>query len=313
MGYKDDVPELAAEVAELKEKRNAIILVHNYQRAEVQDRGDFVGDSLGLAQEAVETDAEVIVLCGVDFMAETAKLLNPEKVVLLPEDRALCPMAHMITPEDVVELKAEHPGAVVVSYVNTSADVKAVSDVCCTSANAVKVVDSIPAEKPVMFTPDRHLGAYVQRETGRDNMIIWNGLCPTHALMQAEDVRRAKEKYPDADVVVHPEAPMEVIELADAVRSTGGMLRYCDETDAKTFLIGTEIGMLYPLKKKCPDKEFVIITGELVCPTMKMTTLRSLRNALRDMKYEITIPEDVAVAARKSIERMLDIGRGKAG
>jgi quinolinate synthase len=313
MGYKDDVPKLAAEVAELKKKNNAIILVHNYQRPEVQDRGDFVGDSLGLAQEAAKTDAELIVLCGVDFMAETAKLLNPEKVVLLPEERALCPMAQMITPEDVAELKNEHPDAVVVSYVNTPADVKAVTDVCCTSANAVKVVNSIPPEKPIIFTPDRHLGAYVQRETGRENMIIWNGLCPTHALMQASDVTKAREKYPDAEVVVHPEAPMEVIEMADAVRSTSGMLRYCGETDAKTFLIGTEMGMLYPLKKKCPDKDFVIIAGELVCPTMKMTTLRSLRNALRDIKYEIMVPEDVAVAARSSIERMLEIGRGKAG
>lgn len=300
--------ELLAEIAALKKSRNAAFLVHNYQIPTVQDIGDFVGDSLGLAQEAVQTDVDVIVLCGVRFMAETAKLLNPEKTVLLGEREANCPMAQMVRADDVVALKGEHPDAVVVSYVNTTAATKAVTDVCCTSANAVKVVNSIPEDKRIIFTPDQHLGAYVRRMTGRD-IILWPGCCPTHARITAEMVLEARGEHPRAKVVVHPECPMEVIELANAVRSTSGMLKYCAESDATDFIIGTEKGMIYPLKKRCPDKEFWPVTEEAICPNMKLTTLESVRDALKYMQYEITVAPAVAEPARRAIERMLLIGR----
>lgn len=306
----DRKSEVLAEIAELKKARNAAFLVHNYQIPEIHDIGDFVGDSLGLAQVAVQTDADLIVLCGVRFMAETAKLLNPEKVVLLPEEDANCPMAQMVRPADVVALKEEHPDAVVVSYVNTTAATKAVSDICCTSANAVKVVSSIPEGRRIIFTPDQHLGAYVRKMTGRD-LIIWPGCCPTHARVTAEMVLEAKGEHPGAKVVVHPECPMEVIELADAVRSTSGMLKYCTESDASDFIIGTEKGMLYPLKKRCPDKNFWPVAEETVCPNMKLTKLGSVRDALKNVQYEITIPPDVAEPARRAIDRMMEIGREK--
>lgn len=303
--------ELASEIAELKRAKNAVLLVHNYQIAEVQDIGDFVGDSLGLAQEAAKTGAEIIVLCGVRFMAETAKLLNPEKAVLLPEQDADCPMAEMVRPEDITALKEEHAGAVVVSYVNTTAATKAVTDICCTSANAVKVIGSIPEDKEVIFTPDQHLGAYVRKMTGRP-IIIWPGCCPTHARLTAEMVLEAKGEHPRAKVVVHPECPMEVIELADAVRSTSGMLAYCGETDAAEFIIGTEKGMLHPLRKAHPDKRFWPLAEEAVCPNMKLTTLESVRDALARSQYEIDVPPDIAKSARRSIDRMLDVGRDGA-
>ncbi len=266
---------------------------------------------MGLAQEAAKTDAKVIVLCGVRFMAETAKLLNPEKAVLLAERDANCPMAEMVRPADVLALKEKHPGAVVVSYVNTTAATKAVTDFCCTSANAVKVVSSIPEGREIIFTPDQHLGAYVRKMTGRD-IIIWPGCCPTHARITAEMVFEAKGEHPGAKVVVHPECPMEVIELADAVRSTSGMLKYCAESDASDFIIGTEKGMLYPLKKRCPDKNFWPVTEQAVCPNMKLTRFESVRDALKYMQYEITIPPDVAEAARRAIDRMMAIGRDSA-
>jgi quinolinate synthase len=303
--------ELVSEIAELKREKNAVLLVHNYQIAEVQDIGDFVGDSLGLAQEAAKTQAEVIVLCGVRFMAETAELLNPEKVVLLPEQDADCPMAQMVRPADILALKKEHPGAVVVSYVNTTAATKAVTDICCTSANAVKVIGSVPEDKEIIFTPDQHLGAYVRKMTGRP-IIIWPGCCPTHARFTGEMVLEAKGEHPRAKVVVHPECPMEVIDLADAVRSTSGMLTYCGETDAAEFIIGTEKGMLHPLRKAYPDKRFWPVTEEAICPNMKLTTLESVRAALARSQYEIGVPADVAESARRAIDRMLDVGRDGA-
>lgn len=303
--------ELIDEIAALKREKNAVLLVHNYQVAEVQDIGDFVGDSLGLAQEAAKTRAEVIVLCGVRFMAETAKLLNPEKAVLLPEQDADCPMAQMVRPADILALKKEHPDAVVVSYVNTTAATKAVTDICCTSANAVKVIASIPEDKEIIFTPDQHLGAYVRRMTERP-IIIWPGCCPTHARITAEMVLEAKGEHPRAKVVVHPECPMEVIDVADAVRSTSGMLTYCGESDAADFIIGTEKGMLHPLRKAFPDKHFWPVAEETVCPNMKLTDSKSVRDALGNMQYEINVPPDVAESARRSIDRMLDVGRDGA-
>jgi len=304
-------PGLAEEIAALKREKNAVLLVHNYQIPEVQDIGDFVGDSLGLAQEAAKTRAEVIVLCGVRFMAETAKLLNPEKVVLLPEREANCPMAQMVRPADILALKKQHPGAVVVSYVNTTAATKAVTDICCTSANAVKVIGSVPEDKEIIFTPDQHLGAYVRRMTGRP-IIIWPGCCPTHARITAEMVLEAKGEHPRAKVVVHPECRMEVIELADAVRSTSGMLKYCGETNATEFIIGTEKGMLHPLRNAFPDKRFWPVAEEAVCPNMKLTNLESVRGALGNMQYEIDVPADIAENARRAIGRMLDVGRDGA-
>ena len=303
--FKDDI---LAKIADLKEGKNAVFLAHNYQVPEVQDIGDYVGDSLGLAQAAVNTDADVIVLCGVRFMAETAKLLNPEKVVLLPEEDANCPMAQMVRPADLLALKEEHPDAIVVSYVNTTAATKAVTDICCTSANAVKVVSSIPEGRDIIFTPDQHLGAYVRKITGRD-ITIWPGCCPTHARITAEMVLEAKGEHPGAEVVVHPECPMEVIELANAVRSTSGMLKYCSESAASAFIIGTEKGMLYPLKKRCPDKDFWPVTEQAVCPNMKLTTPESVRGALENMQNEIVIAPEVAAPARRAIDRMLEIGR----
>ena len=300
--------ELVAEIAEFKKAQNAAFLVHNYQIPEIHDIGDFVGDSLGLAQVAAQTDADLIVLCGVRFMAETAKLLNPGEVVLLPEQDANCPMAQMVRPGDVLALKEKHPDAVVVSYVNTTAATKAVSDICCTSANAVKVVSSIPEGREIIFTPDQHLAAYVRKITGRD-LIIWPGCCPTHARITAEMVLEAKGEHPRAKVVVHPECPMDVIELADAVRSTSGMLKYSAESDASDFIIGTEKGMLYPLKKHCPDKSFWPVAEEMVCPNMKLTKLESVRVALKKTQYEITIPPDIAEPARRAIDRMMEIGR----
>jgi quinolinate synthase len=302
---------LVDEIATLRRERNAVLLVHNYQIPEVQDVGDFVGDSLGLAQEASRTPAEVIVLCGVEFMAETAKLLNPGKKVLLPEREADCPMAQMVRPDDIRTLKKEHPGAVVVSYVNTTAATKAVTDICCTSANAVKVIESIPEDNEIIFTPDRHLGAYVRKMTGRP-IIIWPGCCPTHARFTAEMVLEARGEHPRAKVVVHPECPMEVIELADAVRSTSGMLKYCGESPATEFIIGTEKGMLYPLRKAYPKKKFWPVTEEAICPNMKLTNLESVRRALAEMRYEIDVPPEIAEPARRAISRMMEVGRDRA-
>lgn len=299
---------LRDEIALLRRERRAVLLVHNYQRSEIQDLADVRGDSLGLAQEAAKTNADVIVLCGVTFMAETAKLLNPAKKVLLPVKEAGCPMAEMIDEEDLRKFRGEHPEAVVVSYVNTTAATKAASDVCCTSANAVKVVESIPREREVIFTPDKNLGAYVQRVTGR-RLLIWPGFCPTHAGITADMVLTAKREHPGAEVIVHPECSPEVIDLADAVKSTGGMLAYCATSPAREYIIGTEEGMLYPLRKKCPGKEFWPVARGVICPNMKLTTLVAVRNALRDMVTEVIVPADIAAPARRAIDRMLEIGR----
>jgi quinolinate synthase len=311
MGINGEREHPTDEITALKRERGAIILVHNYQPPEVQDLADFCGDSLGLAQQAAATDAAVIVLCGVEFMAETAKLLNPAKRVLLAAREAGCPMAEMVKPEDIRELRDNHAGAVVVSYVNTTAAVKAVSDICCTSANAAKVVNAVPPDKPVIFTPDRNLGAYVESRTGR-KLIIWPGCCPTHAAITAEMVRRARVAHPGAEVVVHPECEPDVIALADAVRSTSGMLDYCAASPAPAFIIGTEEGMLYPLRRRCPTKQFWPVGEGVICPNMKLTTPGHVRDALRYGRNEISVAPDVAPAARRAIERMLEVGRDGA-
>jgi quinolinate synthase len=298
---------LVDEVLELKEKRNAVILAHNYQRPEVQDIADFVGDSYGLSVNASETDAEVIVFCGVDFMAETAAILNPDKKVLLPAEWALCPMAMLLNAEEVVEARKKQPRAEVVLYINTHAEVKAHADCICTSSNAVKVVNSMKSDE-VIFGPDKNLAYYVEKHTDKRIIIVpERGLCPTHHMIQVQDVEKVKAMHPDAEVVVHPETIPEVQELADYIGSTTQMVEYCRDSKAKEFIIGTEVGILHRLKKENPGKEFYPASEMSVCNTMKMITLKHIRDSLRDMKHEVKIPEDTAMKSRKAIQRMLEI------
>jgi quinolinate synthase len=293
----------AEKIKELKDKKNAVILVHNYQRGEVQDIADYLGDSLGLSGEAHETDAEMIVFCGVKFMAETAKILSPEKKVLMPREEAGCPMANMVTPDDVLAMRKEHPNAKVVSYVNTNADVKALTDVCCTSANAVKVVKNIDADE-IIFLPDKNLGSYVKRFTDK-KIILWNGFCYVHERISKEEVLQAKNKFSEALLLVHPECRPEIIDIADEVLSTSGMIKFAKSSSAKSFLIGTEEGILYRLKKENPNKEFHSAGTPKICSNMKLTHLEDVYNALNEEKYEINLPEDIISASKKSLEAML--------
>jgi quinolinate synthase len=295
-------------IRQLKKERNAIILAHNYQRGNVQDIADFVGDSFGLSQKAVSSGADIIVFCGVDFMAESAAVLNPEKTVLMPELSAQCPMAAMITPESLRREKEKYPGAAVVCYVNTPASVKAESDICCTSANAVKVVNALP-ENEIIFVPDRNLALYVAAHTEK-KIIPWNGYCPTHHLILPGDILLEKEEHPDAEILVHPECRPEVIALADQVLSTAGMLKYARQSNSKEFIIGTEVGLLHRLNKENPDKTFIPATKYAVCPNMKMNTLGSIICALERNEHVIKIPEGVRVKAKRTLDRMLEMGRG---
>ena len=292
----------------LRKAKNAIILAHNYQRGEVQDIADFVGDSFGLSHKAVASDADIIVFCGVDFMAESAAILNPEKTVLMPETNAQCPMAAMITPDSLKLEKKEHPNAAVVCYVNTPASVKAESDICCTSANAVKVVNALP-ENEIIFVPDRNLALYVAAHT-KKNIIPWNGFCPTHHLILPGDILLEKEEHPDAEILVHPECRPDVVSLADQVLSTAGMLKYAKQSTSKEFIIGTELGLLHRLRKENPDKIFIPGTKYAVCPNMKMNTLGSIIRALENNEHIITIPEDIRIKAKRALDRMLEVGRG---
>jgi quinolinate synthase len=292
---------------ELKAQRNAVILAHNYQRPEVQDAADFTGDSLGLSRQAAKTDADVILFCGVHFMAETAAIICPDKTVLLPDPHAGCPMANMVSARELREAKARYPDAVVVTYINSTAEIKALSDLCCTSANAVAVVDSIPRDREVLFVPDQSLGSWVAKQLGRD-LILWPGYCPTHHRMLAKDIQAAKREHPDAVVVVHPECLTEVTDLADAVMSTSGMLTYCRESDAREFIIGTETGMLHPLRKENPDKIFYPVSALADCPNMKLNTIEKMVWALEDGVFEVTVDADTAAKARRCIDRMLAIG-----
>ncbi|MBA7575734.1 Quinolinate synthase A [subsurface metagenome] len=279
---------IVEEITKLKKEKNAIILVHNYQRPEIQNIADSLGDSLGLAREAAKTDARIIVFCGVRFMAETAKILSPEKTVIIPRKDAGCPMADMITAEDLRILKGKYSGAKVVSYVNTNADVKAESDICCTSANAINVVRNITAEK-IIFTPDKNLAAYCQRFTDKE-IIPWNGYCYVHEKIREEEVRLAKEKLPDALLLVHPECNPSVLDLADEVLSTSGMLNFAKKTDKKRFLIGTEEGLIYRLKKENPGKEFYAAGTAKMCRNMKLTTLNDVYFSLKEERYAIELP-----------------------
>ena len=298
--------ELRDFITRRKRELNALILAHFYQLPEIQDIADFVGDSLQLARQAAETEADVIVFCGVSFMAESAKILSPDKMVLLPEIKAGCAMADMVTAEDLRSLKEKYPGAVVVCYVNSTAAVKAESDICCTSANAVNVVKSIPQDKTIIFAPDRNLGAYIQSQTGR-KMILWEGCCPVHDELSGEEVREQMRLHPGVKVVVHPECPPDVIDLADAVRSTAGILKYVKNSPDKEFIIGTEEGFIYTLQKNCPDKVFHLARQQFRCEDMKLTTLEKLAASLENLQYQIEVPEDIRQRAYLTLERMLRI------
>nr|WP_238442463.1 quinolinate synthase NadA [Desulfofalx alkaliphila] len=306
MTFDENVQKMWEDIKQLKKERNAIILSHLYQRPEIQEIADLVADSLELARRAAQTDADVIVLCGVHFMAESAAILCPDKIVLLPEEDAGCPMADMVTPEALRAKKAEMPNAVVVTYVNSSAEVKAESDICCTSANAVKVIQSIPEDKEILFVPDKNLGQFAAKQANRE-MVMWEGHCRTHDLVTPEELLEAKKKYPEAKVMVHPECRPEVTALADHVSSTSGMLRYARESQAKQFIVGTESGILHQLCKQNPDKEFHILHKKLICPNMKATTLKKVKEALENMRPQITVPAHIRERALKSLERMLEV------
>ncbi len=294
------------EIQKLKIEKNAIILAHNYQLPEIHDVADYVGDSLGLSIKATETDANVIIFCGVYFMAETAKILSPKKTILIPEKKAGCPMADMVKPEDLIALKAKHPKAKVLCYVNTSAEVKALCDLCCTSANAEKIAqNALKDTEEVIFVPDKCLGSYVANKTGR-KFILWNGFCPTHYRMLPEHVETQKNLHPDAEVIFHPECSSEVVALADQAISTNGMCKYAKSTNVKEMIIGTEIGMLYRLRKENPDKTFYPVTDLAVCPNMKMTTLDKVVTALKEMCYEVKLDKKIMAKARLSINKMLE-------
>jgi len=326
---KTDVSALRDKILKLKKDLNAIILAHNYQRAEVQDIADITGDSLELSRAAAKTDYKVIVFCGVHFMAESASILSPDKTVLLPEIAAGCPMADMVTVTgprktrrefytDVLgiafefaddftlrDMKKKYPGVPVVAYVNTSAAVKAESDICCTSSNVVKVVESLK-EDTVICIPDRNLSAYAARRT-KKKIIAWDGFCNVHARLDVDDVNKAKEEHPDALLVVHPECPPEVQDMADHITSTSGMLRFCRESNHKEFIIGTEEGLLHRLRKDSPDKKFYVLSSEMVCPNMKRTKIESVLRAMEKMEHVIKVPEEIRVPAKRALDRMLEI------
>ncbi|MGQ9506742.1 MAG: quinolinate synthase NadA [Candidatus Bathycorpusculaceae bacterium] len=299
---------LADKIVKLKKEKKAVILAHNYQRPEIQDIADYVGDSIELSRKAMEEKkAEIILFSAVDFMAESAAILNPEKKVLLPSSGARCPMAQMLTVEEIKRWKALYPLVPVVLYVNTLASAKAYCDVCCTSANAVKVIEAVNAET-VLFGPDRNLADYVQRKTGKTIIPIpeW-GFCPTHLLFQPEDVQLLKMQYPEAVVMVHPECSLEMRNIADFIGSTSQMCRYAREKNAKTFIVATEEGLLHRLRKDNPEKQFILAYEEAVCPNMKLNTLDRLYTALKEEKYVVTVPEAIAKRARKALEKMFEL------
>jgi quinolinate synthase len=294
---------LVEKISALKKKRNAVILVHNYQLGEVQDIADFVGDSLGLSQNAAKAGADVIVFCGVHFMAETASIICPDKVVLLPDINAGCPMANMITAESLRAKKKEHPQAVVVCYINSSAAVKAESDICCTSANAVELVESLHARE-ILFIPDQYLGHYVSARTGK-KMILWPGFCPTHVRITPERIQELRQEYPQAKVVVHPECTPGVIALADEVASTSGMCRYARREEVKEMVVGTEVGLIHRLRKENPGKRFIPVSEQAVCPNMKLITLEKVLWSLEEMSPEVKVPQPIRLKAIAAVDRML--------
>jgi quinolinate synthase len=299
--------ELTDQINKLKKEKNAVILAHNYQLPEIHDIADFVGDSLGLSMSAAKTDAEIIVFCGVHFMAETAKILSPQKTVLLPDKNAGCPMADMINADDLKSLQAAYPKAVTLCYVNTSAAVKAQCDYCCTSANALKMAQNIlKTNEEIIFIPDKYLAKYVEDQVGR-KFITWEGYCPTHARILPEHITQAKILYPQAKVLAHPECKPQITELADVVASTEKMLTYVNNSTDKEFIIGTEIGIIHRMKKENPGKSFYPASDKATCPNMKRINLEKVLWSLQDLTYEITVPQDIMDKARLSIERMLQV------
>ncbi|MBX7118742.1 MAG: quinolinate synthase NadA [Gemmatimonadaceae bacterium] len=314
-----EVAELQRRIRELARARRAVILAHNYERPEVQDVADYVGDSLGLSREAARTDADVIVFCGVHFMAETAAILSPSKTVLLPDLAAGCSLASTIDAAQLRAWKAEHPGAVVVAYVNTTAEVKAESDYCCTSGNAVEVVHAIPADREILFLPDMFLGAHVRRVTGRENIHVWMGECHVHAGIDPENIRLQRRLHPEAEFLIHPEcgcatSVVEAVSAGDVdpsgvhILSTEGMIKRPGVSDAPAFIVATEIGILHRLQRAYPSKRFHAANERASCAYMKVTTLPKVLGALEELKHRITVPADVAARARRSIERMVAIG-----
>ena len=316
-----DVAELQAQIRAAAKKRNAVILAHNYERPEVQDVADYVGDSLGLSREAARTDADVIVFCGVHFMAETAAILSPQKTVLLPDLAAGCSLASTIDADQLRAWKAEHPGAIVVAYVNTTAEVKAESDYCCTSGNAVEIVNAIPVDQEILFLPDMFLGAHVRRITGRKNIHVWMGECHVHAGIDPENIRLQRSLHPEAEFLIHPEcgcatSVVEAVSAGDVdpkgvhILSTEGMIKRPGVSDASTFIVATEIGILHRLEKAYPGKKFFAANERASCAYMKVTTLPKILAAIEQLQHRITVPRDVAQRARLSIERMVAIGGG---
>jgi quinolinate synthase len=304
MGNKD--AELIEKILGLKKRRGAVILAHNYQLGEVQDIADFVGDSLELSQRAAETGADVIVFCGVHFMAETASILCPDKVVLLPDINSGCPMADMITAERLRAKKREYPQAVVVCYINSSAEVKAESDICCTSANAVGVINSLDAQE-ILFVPDQYLGHYISARTGK-KMILWPGFCPTHVRIKPERMKKLRQEYPQAKMVVHPECRPEVIALADEVLSTGGMCRYAQRDEVREMIVGTEVGIIHRLRKENPGKRFIPVSEQAICPNMKLITLEKVLWSLQEMNPVVKVTEGIRLRAKAAVDKMLKIG-----
>ncbi|MCS7151832.1 MAG: quinolinate synthase NadA [Endomicrobia bacterium] len=302
--------KIIKDIAKLKKEKDAVVLVHNYQLPEVQDIADYLGDSLDLSLKARTVENKVIVFCGVHFMAETAYILSPQKIVLLPDITSGCPLADTINKQDVINLKKKYKGVPVVGYINTSAEVKSEIDYCCTSANAVDVVSNIPYEK-VIFLPDKYLGSFVKQNTKKD-VILWHGYCPVHLKIMKDDILKLKEKYPDAKVMVHPECLLEVQEVADKIVGTSGMIKYVREhPEVKTFIVGTEIGMCYRLKKEFPDKEFIPASELAVCPDMKKNTLEKILYSLETLEPKVFVEEKIRIKALMSIERMYELRRVK--
>lgn len=297
---------LMQKIQQLKRKRNAVILVHNYQIGEVQDIADYIGDSLELSRTASRTNADVIVFCGVRFMAETASILCPDKLVLMPDINAGCPMADMITRDELKAFKKEHPKATVVSYVNTSAEVKAEIDICCTSGNAVKIIESLKDAAEIIFVPDKYLGHYVSTKVNR-KLILWDGYCPVHAKILPEDIARQRKAHPEAKVIVHPECTPKVIQLADEALSTSEMCKYAKLSEASEIIVGTEPEMLYRLRKENPEKKFYPLSTQAICQNMKLTTLEKVLWCLEDMKYEVKVPKDIQIRAKRAVDRMLEV------
>jgi len=300
-------PELVDKISELKQQRHAVILAHNYQIPEVQDLADVAGDSLGLSVQAAQTDAEVIVFCGVRFMAETAAILSPEKTVLLPDRHAGCPMADMITVDQLQEHKANHPGAVVVCYVNSTAEVKAERDYCCTSSNALALVQTLPTDRRILFVPDQNLGSYVKQRCPDHDIVLWPGFCRSHIMITAQDIHAARAAHPEAVVLAHPECTDPVKALADELLSTGQMLEFVRTASAKSFIIATEVGILHSLKKANPHAEYVAASERAFCENMKKITLEKVLWALEDMVHPVTVPQDISVRARQALDRMIAV------